>query len=130
MKIPKELQTKVRKYSLMVAWWQLHEEDKTMQDKLTEVLGKIEETESELRISGVKIETLEEILKRAKQFVTTSVEEMSDKQFETLIKLIFGQNTEIEPYNERELMKKRGITIFDPIKYAKWAKKGRGLVAK
>ena len=122
--IPLELETKVKKYSLMVAWWQIHEGDKTMVDKLEEVLGKIEQTEDELRLSGIKDEVFDEILKRAKKFITLTVGEMTDKQLETMTKLIFGKNTKMVPFDKRELSKP-GVIYFDPVKYAEYAKKNQ-----
>ena len=106
----------------MIAWWQLHEEDEKMKEKLVEVLKKIEVTEDELRISGVKTKVFDKILQRVKQFVKKPVGEMSRKQMEILIKLTFGQSTEVKPFFKGEL-KRRGVQYFDSSKYARWAKR-------
>ena len=119
--ISEELRAKVKKYSLMVAWWQIHEGDEKIIDKLKEVLGKIEQTEEELRLSGVTNETFDGILARAKKFVTMKVGEMSENQLETMCKLIFGQGAKLShnPIPKNAL-------VFDPIKYAEWTKKEKG----
>ena len=119
--IPEELRAKVRKYSLMVAWWYIHEGDKTMDDKRKEVQGKIEQTEDELRLSGVSNDTLGGIIDKAKEFVKLKVGEMSDKQLETVCKLIFGQGTTLTTVTKEELSR-LGVIMFDPIKYAERVK--------
>jgi hypothetical protein len=120
--IPKELKSKVRKYALMVAWWNLHENDEDMVDKLREVLDKIEQTEEELRLSGLNDKTFDGILEKTKEFLSLNVGEMTDQQLETLVKLIFGQKVELTYLDEREY-RKMGNIYFDPVKYAKELKK-------
>jgi len=121
MKIPKELRSKVRKYSLMIAWWQLHHEDKDEKDKVKIVLKKIEDTEDELKLSGVSPKVFSKILQRAEAFLAIDPDEMTDGQWETLIKLIFGQDTKITLTN-RWARLRPGVTFFDPVKYARWMK--------
>lgn len=93
-KYPQELHEKIRKYSLMMAWWYIHEKEKDMKDKFEKVLKKIEQTEDELRTSGVKGEVFDEIIERAKRFVNMPISDMNDNQRLTMCKLIFGQQTE------------------------------------
>ena len=118
MTLSPNLKEKIRKYSLMVAWWNIHENDKSMKDKLEEVLEKIEVTEEELRLSGVSEKVLEDIIKRAKKFTSLTVGEMSDKQVETTCKLIFGQKVTMETFDKRELLKKN-VHYLDPEKELK-----------
>jgi hypothetical protein len=92
--VPKELQEKVRKYFLMVAWWHIYEEEKGMEDKLVKVLKKIEQTEDELRVSGIKNEVFDEVMEKVKNFVNMKTGEMTDAQLLTACKLIFGQQME------------------------------------
>ena len=79
----------------MVVWWHINQDDEDMASKLKEVLSKIEQTEDELRLSGIKNETLGKIIDKAKKFVKLKVGEMFDKQLETMCKLIFGQESKL-----------------------------------
>ena len=91
--IPEELREKVKKYSLMMAWWYIFEKEKDIENKLTKVLEKIEQTENELKVSGLEENVFDEIIKRAKRFVNMTMGEMTDNQRLTICKLIFGQET-------------------------------------
>jgi len=114
-----ELQEKVKKYSLMVAWWHIHEKEKNIQKKLEEVLDKIGDTETELRLSGIKEDVFTGVLERAKKFVNLPIKEMTDRQIETMCKLIFGQKSTLTPFNKRDKLR-HDILFFNPIKYAEW----------
>jgi len=119
--VPEGLKYKVKRYSLMVAWWHIHEGDKEMEAKLYQILKKIELAEDELRMSGVKTETFERILQKVKRFVKKTVGEMSNKELETLTKLIFGQKTKLEPITQWEL--NNAILVLDPVRFAERMKK-------
>lgn len=120
--ISKEVKKIARKYALAVAWLLIHEEDKRMEKKVAQVIDRVGELEQELLDEGVSRLNIDKILQRAKKFVKKSVGEMTDRQLETMCKLIFGQKTELETFDRREL-NRPGVLCFDPIKYARWKRK-------
>ncbi len=102
-----------KKYGTGVLWSMVYEnsEDPKIKEQMPKVIDKIAEIEEALTAAGVSGEWKDEVIQRARSLTKKTVGEMSDRELEMIIKIIFGGDGKLEPYHPRP-----GDIIFDPTK--------------
>lgn len=86
-----EVKKVTKTYAMAMAWWFLNASDrKTPTDRIEKAKVKLEKAEEFLKANGVTDQALEDIGRRAEDFVNTPPDKMTDAQQELYAKLIFG----------------------------------------